>query len=304
MLTKKQYTKIEQERSSVFIDIVQSLQHNKKLTDFTYFADSDNRSETPQFTEPIANTIAQNLTIIKQFTLIGLTFEKKAGDIFIPFLRDHQKLEKLKLENCAFAKEIETDLFDTLLHNSKLKKLSLAGSNLYDISDEKAANCLAEIVNNNTNLTSLNIAYMGFTYETVSIVIKALGKNTTLTKLSLKHNTVEDATDLNELIQCNSTIKELDLYGSLESDEIISFLDASSKNVSLTSLDIGFSEIDVSISKKIRNLIDNHPKLIIIKCENMIQDPNNLSKEDCETVTNLLTPNATKNIQFSFNQND
>jgi hypothetical protein len=115
---------------------------------------------------------------------------------------------------------------------------------------------------------------------------------------------VEDATDLNELIQCNSTIKELDLYGSLESDEIISFLDASSKNVSLTSLDIGFSEIDVSISKKIRNLIDNHPKLIIIKCENMIQDPNNLSKEDCETVTNLLTPNATKNIQFSFNQND
>jgi len=131
---------------------------------------------------------------------------------------------------------------ETLKSNTKIKRLALHG-----IDNEDDANAMADLVKNNSTLTTLDLCCSELCDDPAIIICKALKSNSSIKYLNLRLSHIYDEAGkpMNELLKVNSTITKLNLRGNdFGSPMVNEIANALENNSSLTWLDLSSNNFD------------------------------------------------------------
>jgi Ran GTPase-activating protein (RanGAP) involved in mRNA processing and transport len=122
---------------------------------------------------------------------------------------------------------IISQLIDVISENNIIETLEFVYGDHPDA--EKAyriAESFADIIRNNTTITTLNIQHYNLRSDGTSLLVDALNNNNTITNLRLPYNSIigEGVNRLFDFLQTNQTIRKLDLEGNDINDRDIEHL--------------------------------------------------------------------------------
>ena len=188
-------------------------------------------------------------------------------------------------------------LADALQQNRTLTSLNLAGNQIGD----EGAKALAEALTQNRTLTSLSLGANNIGAEGVKALADALKQNRTLTNLDLGANNIgaEGAKEMAGALQQNRTLTSLDLGNNEIGDEGAKVLaDALKQNRTLTNLNLDYNSIGAEGAKALADALQQNRTLTSLDL-----DGNEIGDEGAKALADALKQNRTL-TSLDLNDND
>lgn len=228
--------------------LIITLKKNTNITEIMIEEDSEQNSN---LVNKIAHLLENNQSSLREITLY--TKNAQHTKRLVTALKKNKTLKCLDLSEAKMNEETILALINALNKNSELAQLNL--SRLFSTLSGRFTNKMAPklftvLFKNNTGITDLNLANAHITYQSTRALANAIKKNDTLTSLNLRKNFF-DIKLLITALQKNNTLKKIGLsirkYTELQDYDSLTAFDAFARfletNQSLTSLDLGFSDI-------------------------------------------------------------
>jgi hypothetical protein len=187
-------------------------------------------------------------------------------------LRDiaNNNIYSLILEKHIFSPNDCVRVFKTVSSNTSLTGLTIRGCKI-DI------DTLAIMLSNNNSLTSLALCHIGLTVNDIYTLAKSLSINTNLKMLCINEKiNKEPLKELTKALETNNSITYLDLSGcNIDDTDITLITDMLSKNTSITSLNLDWTDIG---DKGIVELMTNPNNLLSLNLIHTAISTNVLTK--------------------------
>ncbi len=187
-----------------------------------------------------------------------------------PDSRWDQLTEAVTAKGELFLKRLNESDMSELAAWLRTSPSALRSLNMYECGGiDPGAAALADALQINTTLTTLNLQGNGIGADTAVVLVGALKGNTNLTTLILTGNAIgaEGAAALADALKFNTTLRTLDLDDcSLDTGAAEVLADALKANTTLTSLYFSFNDFaDSTLWKKISDLLERNRRLELEK---------------------------------------
>ena len=232
-------------------DLASIIKNNSNLEQL-YLADNDLKTSSVLILQALRRTCR-----LQVFDLDDNYVTGEIGKDLGSAIKNNSNLEQLYLANNDLKTSSILSL-QALKETSKLKTLSLNNNNMTG----EAAEDLASVIKNNSNLQQLYLANNDFKKSSI-LILQALKENCKLKLLDLNSNnmTGEAAEDLASVIKNNSNLEQLGLANNDLGTSSILILQALKENPKLKLLNLNNNNMTGETAEDLASVIKNHSNL-------------------------------------------
>ena len=259
--------------------ILQALKENSNLQ----LLDLNDNKVTGEAAEDLASVIKNNSNLERLH--LANNDLRKSSILILQALKENSNLQLLDLNDNKVTGEAADDLAIVIKNNSNLEQLGLANNDLktssililqalkeisklkvLNLNDnnitDQAAEDLASVIKNNSNLERLHLANNDLRKSSI-LILQALKENSNLQLLDLYGNKVtgEAAEDLASVIKNNSNLEQLGLANNDLKTSSILILQALKENSNLQRLDLNGNKVTGEAAEDLASVIKNNSNL-------------------------------------------